>query len=383
MNEIPVNSLRAQTYFTEPMYIDDGYIILTPDIPVTTELIERLAVWGYRAVLSNGHQAEDAQKATNTEAAPGEIAQSLEDETQKRQAEEYFKTVVEFLDDAFATFKAREEISIVKFTDTVKELMSELRSRKRFMLSLDDSISPAKSYIVTHSVKTAILALALADHLKMPPFKQIDIGTAGLLHEIGLLKIPESIYLSERQLSNDEKKALAAHPVLGYRVLRAASFPAAVCQAVLEQNERIDGTGSPRRISGDKTSQYSKILAVAASYDAAISKRPYRAGIDGHAGVMDLLRDAGKRYDERILGALVFTLSLYPIGTHIVMSNGALGTVVKTNPKDPKHPIVKLLIDETGNLYPNPPLVQTREGDDVVIARSLSREELTRVKKGG
>jgi HD-GYP domain-containing protein (c-di-GMP phosphodiesterase class II) len=380
MNEIPVNELKVQTHYTEPVYIDDGYIILTPDIPVTRDLIARLGEWGYKTIFTEGKVAENPQELPATEAAPGEIAQTLEEEEQQKRAETYFRSVIEFLDNAFVTYRAREEISIVRFADVVKEMIAELKANRRFMLSLEDSASNAQTYVVTHSVKTTILALALADYLKMPPFKQIDIGTAALLHEIGLLKIPESIYLSERQLSTDERKALLAHPVLGFKILRTASFPAAVCQAVLEQNERLDGSGYPRRITGEKISQYGRILAVASSYNASISKRPYRPGIDGHSGLVDLVRDAGKRYDEKVLAALVFTLSLYPIGTHIVMSNGALGMVAKPNPEDPKHPVVKLLVDENGNPYPNPPLVHTHEGDEVVIARSMNKEELSKIK---
>ncbi|MBT3276196.1 MAG: HD domain-containing protein, partial [Spirochaetales bacterium] len=286
-----------------------------------------------------------------------------------------------FLENAFTVFQNREEISVVNFSETVKEMIAELRENRRFMLSIDDSISPAKTYIVTHSVKTAILALAVADYLKFPPFKQIDLGTAALLHVIGMLKIPESIYLSDKQLSPQERKALAAHPVLGFRILKAASFPIAVSQAVLEHNERLDGSGFPRRLVGEKTSQYGKILAVASSYNAAISKRPYKSGVDGHSGIMDLVKDAGKRYDEKALAALVYVLSLYPIGTYIIMSNGSLGMVVKPNPEDPKHPVVKLLVDENGNSYPNPPLVHTREGDEVVISRPLKKEEMAKLKK--
>ena len=214
MNTIPVNALRAHTYCTEPVYLDNGYIILTPDIPVTADLINRLGTWGYRIVLSEGAFADEPAEVGISEAAPGEIAQSLEDEQHSTQAQQFFKKAVVFLDDAFAAFKTREEINIVSVSETVKEMITELRTNKRFMLNLDDDISPATTYIVTHSVKTAFLSLSLADYLKMPPFKQIDIGAAALFHEIGLLKIPESIYLSEKKLTPDERKALVAHPVL-------------------------------------------------------------------------------------------------------------------------------------------------------------------------
>ena len=380
MKEFPVNELKVQTYFTEPVYLDDGYILLAADVPITTDLLSRLVAWGYRNVLTDGEPAESPQEA-DTDAAPGEIAQSLEDEQRKQRADAYFKSVVDFLDSAFAEFKAREEISIVNFADTVKTMISEIKANRYFILNLEDSKAKASSYVVTHSAKTAILTLALADYLKMPPFKQIDIGTAALLHQIGLLKIPESVYLSEKPLSPSEKKVLMAHPVLGFRILRAASFPAIVCQAVLEHNERLDGSGFPRRLSGEKISLYGRIIGIASSYNAATSKRPYKTAIDGHSGLMDLVREAGKRYDEKVLAALIYILSLYPIGSHIVMSNGALGTVVQSNQDDPKYPVVKLLVDENGTPYTNPPVVHTREGDEVVISRSMNPEELIKLKR--
>jgi len=288
---------------------------------------------------------------------------------------------VSFLENAFTVFKAKEELRIVDFANTVKTMIGEIKANRHFMLNLEENRMTASSYLITHSVKTAVLTLAIVDYLKMPQFKQIDIGTAALLHQVGLLKIPETVYLSEKPLSPDEKKVLMAHPVLGFRVLRAASFPAVVCQAVLEQNERLDGSGFPRRLSGEKISLYGRILGVASSYNAATSKRPYKSAIDGHSGLMDLIRNAGKRYDEKVIAALLYILSLYPIGSYIVMSNGALGTVVQSNQEDPKHPVVKLLVDENGTPYPNPPVVHTRDGDEIVIARPMSSEELVKLKK--
>ena len=170
--------------------------------------------------------------------------------------------------------------------------------------------------------------------------------------------------------------------MLGYRILKGIGFPQNACIAVLEHNERLDGTGFPRKLSGDKISEYGKILSVASSYNAAISKRLYKAGIDGHLGLMDLIKEAGKRYDEKAIAALVYTLSLYPIGTHVRMSNGAIGLVVNANAEDPRHPLIKLIIDENGNRFQEQPTVQTREGDEITIEDSLSKEELRRVTGG-
>jgi len=215
----------------------------------------------------------------------------------------------------------------------------------------------------------------------MPPHKQIDIGIAALLHRIGMLKIPAQVYTSDRPLSPQERKLILAQPALGFKVLQENNFPLPVSLAVLEHQERIDGSGYPRHITGEKISLYGKIIAVAASYTAAVSKRPFRSGLDGHSGIMDLLKDIGKRYDDRILRSLVFTLSIFPPGTFVALSNGTQGIVVKTNPENPKYPIVKLLLTEEGSVYPEKPILHTSESDVVQISRPLTQVEISVLKQ--
>ena len=382
VKSVSLNDITGSTYFSDSVFLDSGYILTSQDIPLTNEVRNRLAAWGFRSVFSEGTPvSEPVLSEEDADEPAGEIVRSFEDEQGKTQAREFFQMNVKFLEEAFARFREREEIRLASFTERVKEIIVELKNNKRFLLSLDDADSPATNYLSTHSVKTAILALALTDHLKWATFKQIDVGLAGLLHEIGLLKIPDELYLTDRKLSQQEKQTLLAHPVLGFRILKGANFPVPACLGVLEHNERIDGSGFPRRLSGDEISQHGRILAVASSYNAATSKRPYKAGIDGHSGLVDLLKDAGKRYDEKVLAALLFSLSLYPIGTYVRMSNGAIGVVVKANDADPMHPLIRLIIDENGNRYAEQPTVQTRIGDDVTIESSISKADLRDITK--
>ena len=383
MKKLAVNELSGTAYFSEPVYLDSGYILSSPDVPITKELRNRLVEWNFRALFTEGEIASEAPEVTGTaDTEPGDITQSYEEEQDKKQAVDFFRNTVDFLEAVFARFKEKEELRLVELTEKVKEIAVEVKANRGYMLSLDDSVSPAKTYITTHSVKTTILALAVADYMKMAPYKQIDVGLAGLLHELGLMKIPETLYLSDRPLSPQEKQTIAAHPVIGFRILKGIGFPDAACLAVLEHNERVDGSGFPRRLKGDKISLPGKILAVSSSYNAIVSNRPYKVGIDGHAGIMDILKDAGNRYDEKVLAALVYVLSLYPIGTYLRMSNGSIGLVVKANEEDPKHPQIKLVIDENGNRYSQQPIVQTRAEDDITIGSSLSKEELLEITAG-
>jgi HD-GYP domain-containing protein (c-di-GMP phosphodiesterase class II) len=143
--------------------------------------------------------------------------------------------------------------------------------------------------------------------------------------------------------------------------------------AALEHHERENGGGYPRKLTGDKISLYAKIIAVACSYEAQTNTRPHRAAKDGFSGMVDLLKNEGKQYDDTVIRALVFSLSIYPIGLYVLLSNGKKGQVVDVNPENPRYPIVQLL----GVLTPDgkTKTLETSQ-NGVHIVRPLVRDEL-------
>ena len=148
---------------------------------------------------------------------------------------------------------------------------------------------------------------------------------------------------------------MAAHTLLGYRILKGFSAPENVALAALEHHERIDGSGYPRGLSAPKITDYALIIAVACSYDAMVSRRPFQPGtLDGHATIMDLAQKNRKQYDEKVLKALVYTLSVYPVGTAVLLSNNSKGIVVKTDPAKPRCPSVQVLLDPDGKKLAEP-----------------------------
>ena len=135
---------------------------------------------------------------------------------------------------------------------------------------------------------------------------------------------------------------MSTHTVLGYRILKGFSAPENVALAALEHHERIDGSGYPRALTAPKITDYALIIGVVCSYDAMLSRRPFRPGtLDGHATIKDLAQKNRKQYDEKILKALVYTLSVYPVGTAVMLSNNSKGIVVKTDPAKPRCPVVR------------------------------------------
>jgi len=210
----------------------------------------------------------------------------------------------------------------------------------------------------------------------------IDLGIAAILHDIGMLRLPKSLYLNDKKLGQNEKKSIMAHTIIGYKSLKALAVHDNIALGALEHHERMNGTGYPRRLKAGQISSYARIIAVACSFDGITADRPFKESLDGHKGIVDLIKNNNNRYDDRVLKALVYAISLFPIGTYVLLSNNAIAVVVKTNPNNPKCPIVKVIIDKNGKQLTESVLIQTSKGSDTTIWRALEEYEKPRLENG-
>jgi HD-GYP domain-containing protein (c-di-GMP phosphodiesterase class II) len=389
MNSVSVANLPVGSYIDKPVYLDEKFVLLSPDIPITEELQKRLQIWSYSKVYTDGTPVESPPEyapalssegdSGNGSAAKAALDIDYKEKEYMDEVQRFFHSMTAFLSEVFELYLKHNSFQMNRISEQVKACTDMIKSRRKYLTQINLLQDSEHSYLISHSVKTTIIALVFADVLKLPPFKQIEVGMAGLLHEIGMLRIPPQLYMSSKQLSQEEKKTIAAHTVLGFRILKAAEFPLSVSRAVLESHERVDGSGYPRGLTGDKISFYAKILTISSSYSAIVSKRPYRDAADGHTGIMDLLKNTGKQYDEQLIRVLVYTLSIYPVGTYVALSNGAQGLVIETDSEKPKYPIVKLLLNEQGAPFREQPILHTEEGGGIQIVRPLIQQEITNI----
>jgi HD-GYP domain-containing protein (c-di-GMP phosphodiesterase class II) len=383
MKEISVQNLPEGYYIDQPVYLDDKYILLSPDIPVTEELKKRLQEWDIPKVLSDGTPSEEppegpipAMDAEDSGEGTATLESGIEEQKKRDESIRFYQDTCAWLSTVFDRYIQKNDCKIDEIADKIKEIIAKLKENKKYFLRFNDLKTDTESYLTSQSIKTTFMVLILSEVMKIPLFKQIEIGIAGILHKIGMLRIPPQIYQSGNALTAQERKAITAYPILGFRILKGLGFPMNVCRAVLEHQEKIDGSGYPRGIANEKISFYAKLIAVAGSYVAIVSDRPYREASDGHTGIMDLLKNTGHQFDEQIIRILVFTLSLYPLGTYVLLSNGSRAVVTETNSEDPRHPTVRLLMDEKGALIRERPILHTQKGGEIEIARPLTQKEI-------
>jgi HD-GYP domain-containing protein (c-di-GMP phosphodiesterase class II) len=379
MKDYLVKDIKIDSFFTKTLYLDKVFVIATPETPFTKELATTLEKWSFNSVFSEG---EPHKEYTADNTARGEVSEdsiknlSMQPDSDKlSKAGEFYSNLLYFIEDLFIRAAVSNELDFKVLIEKIKDIVEYIKEDRRYLMRVLRNIEPApdKNYLATHSVRSTILAIIIGTYLKLPTHRLIELGVAALVHEAGMLKLPSQLYLSHRPLNPSEKKAILTHPILGYTMLKSFDFPLAICLAALEHHERENGTGYPRQLAGEKIGLYSKVIAVACSYEALSSKRPHKEAKDGYTGMLELLKNEGKQYDDTIVRALVLSLSIYPIGLYVLLSNGKKGQVVDVNPENPKFPIVEVFGDVTPDGKNK--TVQTAP-DELSIVRPLNRSEI-------
>ncbi len=384
MNKIPQKNIIDGIVFDSPVYLDKNYILLTPEIPVSLELKQSLIKWDYQELLIEGSiEGKESLSSGDNPLASAYLDHDAKEKEGLRKAKDFYNDILDFTEKMYTRYAKDKYLDMNKITDQIKKVISMIRENRDYILRLPDLGDSNKEYLITHSVKSALLALAIGESLKLPNHKLIELGISALLHEIGMLKLPANLYNVDRKLNPTEKSALTTHTILGYRLLKDFSLPLDILLGVLQHHEKCDGSGYPQKLDSSKISYYAKIISVVCAYDAQISRRPHRDPLDGYQTIMNMLKGIGTLYDETVLRTLVYSISIFPLGSYVVLENGSIGIVVHTNKKNPKFPIVKLLIDQNETVLRDQPVIETHEEDGFTILRVLEKDERKKMEDEG
>jgi len=158
-------------------------------------------------------------------------------------------------------------------------------------------------YTAGHQQRVSQLACAIAEKMALPSGTIEGIGIAGLLHDVGKIRIPISILSRAGKLLEAELKMIKIHPEVGFDILKEIPFPWPVAKMVLQHHERLDGSGYPQGLSEHEILPESKILAVADVIEANSSFRPYRPAHGIDAALKVLIQKKGKQYDADAVSA--------------------------------------------------------------------------------
>lgn len=156
-------------------------------------------------------------------------------------------------------------------------------------------------YTAGHQQRVARLACAIARQMGLTDDQIRCIELAGILHDIGKIRIPTAVINRPGTLLASEHNMLKIHPQVGHDLLKTIPFPWPVADVVLQHHERLDGSGYPAGLTGDKIMLEARILAVADVTEAQSSFRPYRPALGIEAALAEIAAHSGTRYDPQVV----------------------------------------------------------------------------------
>jgi diguanylate cyclase (GGDEF)-like protein/putative nucleotidyltransferase with HDIG domain len=176
------------------------------------------------------------------------------------------------------------------------------------LLSLAEALDLRDTGTASHSRTVGRYCAIAAAELGLPPERVQRIQTAGVLHDIGKIGIPDAILGKPSRLSAVEIKEIRTHPEIGAQILSARGFED-IRSWVLAHHERPDGKGYPYGLRDGEIPLEARILAVADAYEAMTADRPYSSAVQYEAARAELLRCAGTQFDSRVVSALLSGLA--------------------------------------------------------------------------
>jgi len=173
---------------------------------------------------------------------------------------------------------------------------------------INNLINALDQCLERYSKRVAELAEAIAVKLNLPQGEINRLYQAAFLHDIGKVNIPPEILSKSSQLTEEEYKIIKTHPIVGAELLAPIPAFQSIIPAVLYHHERLDGSGYPEGLAGSDIPLHARIIAVADSFDAMTSDRPYRKGMSKETAISELVKDSGAKYDTAVVKALLEVL---------------------------------------------------------------------------
>jgi HD-GYP domain-containing protein (c-di-GMP phosphodiesterase class II) len=227
-------------------------------------------------------------------------------------------------------------------------LIQGLRGQRGPMLAAI-SLRQKSAYTFSHSLNVSLLMLAQVEMLPLTERQLEEVAAAGLLHDLGKLQIPEEILNKPGPPTDAEWEILRRHPILGVEVLAKMRDAGDLALIVaFEHHRRHDGTGYPTCRQPWPLNRVTALSAIADSYDAMRSHRPYDAGWSSERVYERMRQLSGTAYDPALLERFFRIVGVFPPGSLVRLTSGATGKVVRNHPVLHDRPVVRVMRTAAG-----------------------------------
>jgi HD-GYP domain-containing protein (c-di-GMP phosphodiesterase class II)/cell division septation protein DedD len=293
-----------------------------------------------------------------------------------------YQKAAAYLKQVFEAVKRRKMFSLDPGFQIIREMV-EIQSFQDALfieaLHLDDPLH----FIIHNNVNVAIYAIKMAENLDFSKDRKIEIGMAGLMHDVGMALIPEKLIHKQERLSDAEFKIFKERQNYSYKILQSLGDDYAyLAECAVQVNERLDGSGYPQGLKGDDIHEYAQIIGLVDMYEALIHSRPQRVKFHHFNAVKEIIKSGKNLFQREHLKALLNIFSIFPLYSHVRLNSNAVGRVIETYPDLPMRPKIQIVFDSQQRQVLTERIVNLPDDPLLYIVDSVSDEELQSLSEG-
>ncbi|MFM4704533.1 HD-GYP domain-containing protein [Aeromonas bivalvium] len=295
-----------------------------------------------------------------------------------RAAEKAYGQSMSDLREALGALNLKPDEGLANTAQLVRTLAARLAQHEG-PLGLHLIRTPHSDILLQHSLNVAFIAMLMARELEMTPLAVEEVGLAGLIHDIGELRIPSQISQKRSDLTRAEQNYLNMHPQYGLEMLnQLQAFEPRIRQVAHLHHERLDGSGFPLGIKGGEIPPLARLIGLVDYFDELLHPRGASQPVTPNQAISLLYKLSQKKFEQSMVKLLIKLLGVYPPGTLVQLSDGALALVISTEPTRPLSP--KILPFIKGQRAEGVSLIDLRE-DGRTITAAIKPEELDEAQR--
>ncbi|MBN1412847.1 MAG: HD-GYP domain-containing protein [Spirochaetales bacterium] len=366
---LSIEDLKPGYRFTRPVFDENKNLVILPGSIIRQKDIERYGRWGIKSLHTQGNAIMDKGNLLSEKQG---IKNAIKHQRLYKSTNTYescLRSFDKFYTDllrALTVERSRIDYIVNSLYNTFIDSKTELIE---ILLQQDEEVNP----IVLNSVNCTIISIIIGSSLKLPSHKVVQLATGALLHDIGWVMMPQDYLVKKDRLTEEEWDFIKTHPIHSYSIiLNQLKYHTDIAEIALYHHENWDGTGYPKKIKGLKIPVAARIVAVADAFTAMLTKRVYRNELLAYLSLKTIMGDVNRKYDPDIVKALLNEVSLYPVGSYVLLNNNTVGYVTDINTASPLRPKVKVIMDYHGNEAEEQEVVDLNKASTLFIRQAIN-----------
>lgn len=356
MRLVPIQCVKENDKLAKDIYDDNGRLLLKAGIILKITALKKIKALNIFSIYVIDEHSKNIIEEVIAPEIRLKAIKSIKDKFGDLSNNDYF-------DKETGYKNSEDEYQSILYV--ANQLIDEILSINDVMLNIVD-IKSLSNYLYEHSINVAIISLIIGIKLNLHKFDLLDLSVGAILHDLGMVFLPKRVLEKKEKLTEKEYKIIRDHTKIGYDYLsESCEISVSSILVALQHHERIGGQGYPQAKDGGSISKFAKIVAIADTYDALTSDRPYRVAKSPNEALEYIMANGGILFDYKLVQLFSKIVVPYPKGTIVKLTNDEIAIVEKTSVNTPLRPQLKVLYSKN-NIRVNKVINLEKEIDIVI-----------------